>query len=245
MSRRRGEEQTQQENVGTQQLRSSKEKSDQVVSTGTAAVAAKLERFAHTQGQTPTKGGQQAHIKTQQNVSGDRKSHGQSSTAVSAAPTTKTVSNKNQETTRQHSEVISDPSPLSEEEPTLKDILQAVNACRSSLGELSDQLMGVKEDLLLVGHDLQKIAERTVALEGRISQLKDDLHPMKSVAKNLRNHMGIYASKLDEIENRSRRDNVRLVGLPEKSKGPNPNKFLERWFIELFGKETLSPFFFQ
>lgn len=54
MSRRRGEEQVQHENVGTQQLHSSKEKGSQMAT----AAAAKLERFVHTQVQTPTKSGQ-------------------------------------------------------------------------------------------------------------------------------------------------------------------------------------------
>lgn len=73
-----------------------------------------------------------------------------------------------------------------EKEPTLKDVFQAVNACKFSLGELCDQLKGVKEELLLVRHDLQKTAERTAALEGRISQLEDDLHPLKHEVKIMR-----------------------------------------------------------
>lgn len=96
---------------------------------------------------------------------------------------------------------------------------------------------------MLVQQDLQKVAERTTVLEGRISQLEDDLHPLKSEVKNTRRQTGINASKMDEMENRLRRDNVRLMGLPEKSEGPKSIEFLERWFTELLGKETFSPFF--
>lgn len=52
-------------------------------------------------------------------------------------------------------------------------MLQAFNACKLSLGELCDQLKGVKEELSLVRHDLQKTVERTTALEGRINQVED------------------------------------------------------------------------
>lgn len=41
---------------------------------------------------------------------------------------------------------------------------------------------------------------------------------------------------MEEMENRSRRDNVRLVGLPQKSEGSNPIEFLKKWLVEHFGK---------
>lgn len=101
----------------------------------------------------------------------------------------------------------------------------------------------MKEELLLVRQDLQKTAERTTVLKGRISQLENDLHPLKHEVKIMKEKMGINASKMDEMKNRLCRDNVRLVGLPEKSEGLNLIEFLEKWFIELFGKETFSPLF--
>lgn len=48
---------------------------------------------------------------------------------------------------------------------------------------------------------------------------------------------------MDEMENRLRRDNVRMVGLPEKSERSNPIAFLEKWLVELFGRETFSIMF--
>lgn len=101
-------------------------------------------------------------------------------------------------------------------------------------------MKGVKEELSLVRHELQKMVERITAVEGRISQIEADLHPVKQEVKILKDHMNKFAEKMNEIENRLRRDNVRLVGLPEKSERANPIEFLENWFMELFGRETLS-----
>lgn len=101
-------------------------------------------------------------------------------------------------------------------------------------------MKGLKEELSLVRHDLQKTAERITVVERRISQIEDDLYPAKQEVTFLKDQMGKFVGKLDEMENRLCRDNVRLVGLPEKSEGPNPIEFLEKWFIELFGRENFS-----
>lgn len=128
----------------------------------------------------------------------------------------------------------------SEKEPTLMDVFLAVSACNGSLKDLCEQMKGVKEDLTLVRQDLQKTAERTTVLEGRVSQIEDDISPLIKEVKSMKEQISKHASKMEEMENRSRRDNVRLVGLPEKSEGPNPIEFLENWLVELFGKDSFS-----
>lgn len=162
---------------------------------------------------------------------------------VPLATTTKALSNKSPEPMEQVEEVTNDPCPPLEKEPTLKDVFVVVSACQGSLKELCDQMKGVKEDLILVRQDLQKTAERTTALEGRTSQLEDDILPLIKEVKNMKEQMARYTSKMDELENRNRRDNVRMVGLPEKSKGPNPIELLEKWLVEFFGRESFSTMF--
>lgn len=50
-------------------------------------------------------------------------------------------------------------------------------------------------------------------------------------------------NKTDDIENRLRRNNVRIVGLPEKVEGRDPTVFVEGWLQEVFGKEAFSPIY--
>lgn len=40
-----------------------------------------------------------------------------------------------------------------------------------------------------------------------------------------------------------RRNNVHIIGLPERSEGNSMRDFLEKWFREVFGGEELSPLF--
>lgn len=138
MTRKRGEEQTQQENACSQPQRTAKDKGSQVVA------EAKLESFAHTPAQTPPKGGQQLQVRTHQRAPSDRKSQGQ----MTAASGIKSASSRWTEGEISEPEPAPEAGPLLEEEPTLKYVL------KFSLFEPCDQLKGIKEELYLVIHDL-------------------------------------------------------------------------------------------
>lgn len=107
---------------------------------------------------------------------------------------------------------------------------------------MSDQLQTIREELPLVSHDMQKVCEWTTAL-GRVSILEDDLNPLKREMSTRREQMANYQIKIDEMENRMRRKNVRIVGLPERSEGPDPTVFLEKWLKDLFGEQSFSALF--
>lgn len=231
MTRKTGEEAAQHDGTNSQPQRSTKGNQ----------TAAKLEQFAHTPAtaQTPTKGGQpvgQQQTKTQLGFSSVRKSQGQTAAAQESDPA-------GFKTTETETLVLSPEAEASTEgEPSLKEILQAVNNCKFSLCEVSDQLKCIKEDLSFLRHDFQKVRERTTVLEGRLSSVKDDLNPIKQEIKAMREKANIYVSKMEDMENRLHRNIVRRVGLPERSEGPNPIKCLENWFKGIFGKNSVSIF---
>lgn len=49
--------------------------------------------------------------------------------------------------------------------------------------------------------------------------------------------------RADDIENCLGRNNVRIVGLPEKVGGRDPTVLVERWLLEIFGKDAFTPLF--
>lgn len=53
----------------------------------------------------------------------------------------------------------------------------------------------------------------------------------------LENQTQSIAEHID-LENRGRRKNVRVIGLPEDAEGSNPTKFLESWIPNMFGLKT-------
>lgn len=70
----------------------------------------------------------------------------------------------------------------------------------------------------IIRHDVQKVLERTSALEGRVGSLEDELAPVKRDV--LANHVVIqrHANHVDDMEDRLWRNNVFILGLPEKKK---------------------------
>lgn len=72
--------------------------------------------------------------------------------------------------------------------------------------------------------------------------MEDDLNPHKREI-TVKEQMSTYEIKMDNMKKRIRRKNVRIMGLPEHSEGPDPVIFLEKWLRDLFGKGHLLTLF--
>lgn len=130
-----------------------------------------------------------------------------------------------------------------EEEPTLKDVLAAVTKCNSALSNLSVQVGSMQEQISFVRHDIQRVTERTTAVEVRVSDLEDKLPPLLQDVQRHDRLITTLLSKTDDLENRLRRNNIRLIGVPEKFESANPTDSFEKWLLTVFGKEILSPLY--
>lgn len=128
-------------------------------------------------------------------------------------------------------------------EPTLRDILAAVTVCNSSITNLAGEVKSMKMEISFVHQDMQKLHECTSAVEGRISTLEDEWQPLQRDVKYTHSMAAANASRLEDMENRLRRDNVRTVGIPEKAEGKNPVAFIEAWLTGTFGKDAFSSMF--
>ncbi|XP_075712997.1 uncharacterized protein LOC142749187 [Rhinoderma darwinii] len=128
-------------------------------------------------------------------------------------------------------------------EPSLADIFAAVKQNSSILSVLTGQVGSLKEDILLLRNDLQKVAERTTVIEGRVSEVEDVLPELRRDVQSQSLAVVALQAKADDLENRLRRNNVRLVGVPEKTEGNNSDELLEKWLLEQFGREELSPLY--
>lgn len=205
MTRKKGEEQAQhtQEGSVAQATRSLKEKGSRASSA--MAAAAKLEKYAHTPQHSPAKGNLVPQEKMQLRGMGDRKSIGKTS-SMPLIPV-KGANKKSPE--KGPLEKVPEDTPASNElgepEPTLKEVLKAVNSCRGSLTSLSDQLRGLKEELRFMSQESQKAADRASILEERLSRAEDVLHPMQQEFKIMQTQLDTYKSKMDEMANRLRR----------------------------------------
>lgn len=112
-------------------------------------------------------------------------------------------------------------------EPTLRDIFSAVTACTMSISTLANEIKGVKAEISFVWQDMQKLRERTAAIEGRISAVEDDIAPMQRDLQYNCHLTAQHAACLDDLENRMRCNNVRALGIPERTEGKISFAFIE------------------
>lgn len=68
--------------------------------------------------------------------------------------------------------------------------------------------------------------------------MEDDINPLKQEMKLICEKVNIFTSKMEDMENRLRSNNVRVVGPPERNEGSNPMGFMEKWFTYIFVKES-------
>ncbi|KAG8539029.1 hypothetical protein GDO81_021584 [Engystomops pustulosus] len=66
---------------------------------------------------------------------------------------------------------------------------------------------------------------------------------MPTQIRELQRQMSASIDRADDLENRLRRNNVRVVGLPEKVEGSDPVSFFENWLKNMLPADTFSPFF--
>lgn len=119
---------------------------------------------------------------------------------------------------------------------TNDDILSAIHSLKADLTKQStdmlDAMNGIKSDLL---SQSQRIGEA----EERISQAEEDVSALQHKVKKLEETTEFLRNKVQDLEDRGRRSNLRLVGLPEKTEGSNMCAFIEDLLPKIL-KDTFS-----
>ncbi|KAJ1124399.1 hypothetical protein NDU88_002860 [Pleurodeles waltl] len=59
----------------------------------------------------------------------------------------------------------------------------------------------------------------------------------------MNNEMRTLATKVEDAESQSRRHNIRLVGVPEKTEGPSLELYIEAWMSDVVMGGTPTKFF--
>lgn len=112
-------------------------------------------------------------------------------------------------------------------------ILSAINAMKGEFVLRFDGLLSAIEGMQ---SDLKAVSVRVTEAEERISTNQDDVASLKTQTNTMKAAIEELVSKVDDLENRARRSNLRLVGLPEKVEGSDMCAFLERWIPGVLGE---------
>ncbi|KAJ4939396.1 hypothetical protein JOQ06_028845, partial [Pogonophryne albipinna] len=103
----------------------------------------------------------------------------------------------------------------------------------SSFEALTTTLNGLNSTV--AGH-----GERIGSLEDNSNEVDRRLQHLENACSTLQQDNVLLKTKLADLEGRSRRQNIRIIGLPESLEGPRPTAFFSQLLVDVFGKEVLS-----
>ena len=115
------------------------------------------------------------------------------------------------------------------------EILTAIRALKDDFVARFDGLLNAMQGLKA---DVKAITVRVMGAEDRISTNQDDITSLLANNVAMKATIKELAVKVDDLENRSRRSNLRQVGVPEGSEGTDRCMFLEGWLPKVLGADT-------
>ena len=122
----------------------------------------------------------------------------------------------------------------------LDKILSAISSTRESLESRIDS---VAEGLNLLRDDHRKLKEGVAQSEKTLDAIQPTLSDLHVQVGDLTDRVRFLEGRAEDAGGRSRRSNLRIVGLPEGEEGPDPLTFLENWIKSFMPEGSLSPFF--
>lgn len=111
--------------------------------------------------------------------------------------------------------------------PALREMISEITANVSKI--IDDKLSPLSHLLQAHREELDSHGGRITEVEERVSALEDTVTPVEEKLKALEQQVLYLTERIDDLENRGRRKNVRIIGLPEGAEGVNPTSFFETW----------------
>lgn len=112
---------------------------------------------------------------------------------------------------------------------TSADIMQAIKSLKHDFHtEISGVLTAIKD----VQANIHECNRRITQAEEQVSSAEDSISGLQTKVSASERKVKFLEMKADDLENRSRRNNMRIVGIPEKEEGADSCAFMEKWFTE-------------
>ncbi|KAL1252289.1 hypothetical protein QQF64_020085 [Cirrhinus molitorella] len=119
----------------------------------------------------------------------------------------------------------------------LTSLLEEHRAALSA--EFKTALTSLEAKLDLVQTAVSDHGPRIVSLESNADLLSERIHSLETVCAQLSENYDKLKAKTADLEGRSRRNNIRIIGLPESVEGPRPTVFFSEMLSEIMGNQIL------
>ncbi|KAI4787850.1 hypothetical protein KUCAC02_036214, partial [Chaenocephalus aceratus] len=82
--------------------------------------------------------------------------------------------------------------------------------------------------------------QRIHSLEANANEVDQRLQQLENACSALKGDNETLNTKVADLEGRSRRQNLRIIGLPESIEGPRPSAFFSQLLVDILGTEILA-----
>lgn len=131
-------------------------------------------------------------------------------------------------------------APKTQTDPSNQDLLDAITSIRTSLESRIDT---VAIEVTLIRENMKKITDRMSAVEHTTTDLSEETSQLKQQITQLRSTQEAMSQQLDDYEGRMRRNNVRIIGVPERVEGQAADLFVEELILKHLCPKGLSKYF--
>lgn len=122
----------------------------------------------------------------------------------------------NRMATRQTSPPHESPSPQRKDQDSkMENLLSEISKMNSTLQVVATDVSSIKEVVTDLKNSVNAIQERMDEAEGRISNMEDVTSKLVSDGERYDKRLEVLWNRIEDLENRSRRNNVRMIGLKE------------------------------
>lgn len=123
------------------------------------------------------------------------------------------------------------PAPAAEQPITYAVVVRAVQEAMAPI--MKAHAASLQKAVSDLKGELTHLAQAVSTNEGRLGELFQDTTELKQKYESLQKSYFQLNNKVDDLENRSRRCNLRVLGIPESVKGPELFTFLQSTLPEL------------
>lgn len=141
------------------------------------------------------------------------------------AATTRANERASMDSSTQHELTVSSASTAADSE-VAKELANMAKLIRDSAEAQDKKLEDIRKSTFTVENKVTEISERLNHVEARLSFLEDANQALQQKPPATKDEVQQLREKLDDIENRERRNNLRFVGFPEECEGGDARAFL-------------------
>ncbi|KAM9336985.1 uncharacterized protein ABDE67_020023 [Symphorus nematophorus] len=108
------------------------------------------------------------------------------------------------------------------------------------LKHINDRFDKLDQTLQDVQRSQKELLEKVESVEEQVLDQENRLSGLEKAVSDLKKENSALKLKVDDLEGRSRRNNIKIIGIPEQEEGGKPTEFVEALIPKLLGEDNFQ-----